>query len=194
MGGHGGRATPPRPPRRRWRPWLAVLVGALALALGVAGCGGGGGKGEEVASLSDKATATTSAGSSQERRVAFARCMRQHGVQLADPNPNQPDWGPEPEGPKPAGWDAAFQACRQLLPPSDLPQNAPPSPQELAQLRAFAVCMRAHGINMSDPDPTTGNMTTGHGTRDQFLNDPAIKAAEAACRDKLPARDKHQKR
>jgi hypothetical protein len=192
MGDHRSRATPPRPPRRRWRPWLAVLVGALALALGVAACGGGD-QPSGVASLGDRAT-TTSAGGSQERRVAFARCMPQHGVNLPDPNPNQTDWGPEPEGPKPAGWDAAWQACRRLLPASDLPNNAPPSPQELGQLRAFAVCMRAHDIDMSDPDPKTGDMTTGHVTRDQEQNDPAYKAAEAACRDKLPAQERQPRK
>jgi hypothetical protein len=52
------------------------------------------------------------------------------------------------------GWDAAWQACRRLLPASAVQQGSPPSAQELAQLRAFAVCMRAHGIDMSDPQPT----------------------------------------
>jgi hypothetical protein len=54
--------------------------------------------------------------------------------------------------------------------------------------------MRAHGIDMSDPDPKTGNMTTGSVTRDQEQNDPAFEAAEAACRDKLPTRERQQKR
>jgi hypothetical protein len=61
MGDHGGRAPPPRPPRHRWRPWLAVLVGALALALAVAACSGGDNT-SGVASLGDQATATTSPG------------------------------------------------------------------------------------------------------------------------------------
>jgi hypothetical protein len=197
MSDHRGRATPPRPPRRRWRPWLAVLVGALALALGVAACSSGD-KTSGVASLGDRATATTSAGSSgkaeQQRALAFTRCMRQHGINMPDPNPDI-DWRQEGQAP---GWDAAWQACRQLLSPSDLPQSSPPSAEELGQLRAFAVCMRAHDIDMSDPDPKTGNMTTGGRLgdlpRDQVLNAPGFKAAEAACRDKLPARELQQKR
>jgi hypothetical protein len=47
--------------------------------------------------------------------------------------------------------------------------------------------MRAHGIDMSDPDPKTGDMMTGYATRDQEQNDPTFQVAEAACRDKLPA-------
>jgi hypothetical protein len=170
----------------------------LALALAAAGCGGGGGRSNGVASLGDRATATTSAGGSQERRVAFAGCMRQHGVNPPDPHPNRTDWGPEPEGPKPAGWDAAWQACRQLLPASDLPNNAPPSPPgtgTAARVRGLHARPRHRYVR---PDPTTGGMTIGgrleHVTRAQLLDDPGFKAAEAACRDKLPAREKQQKK
>jgi hypothetical protein len=177
------------------RTRIGLVLGLLlALALAVAACGGGDGRSNGVASLGGKATATTSPGGSgkakQQRALAFARCMRQHGINMPGPNPDI-DWGQEGQAP---GWDAAWQACRQLLPPSDLPQSSPPRAQELGQLRAFAVCMRAHGIDMSDPDPKTGNMTTGSVTRDQEQNDPAFEAAEAACRDKLPTRERQQKR
>ena len=76
---------------------------------------------------------------------------------------------------------------------SAVQQGVPPSPQELAPLRAFAVCMRAHGIDMSDPQPN-GNMTTGAATRDQEQNAPAFKAAEVACRDKLPAEQRQPRK
>jgi hypothetical protein len=59
---------------------------------------------------------------------------------------------------------------------------------------SFARCMRAHDIDMSDPDPKTGNMTTGYVTRDQEQHDPAFKAAEAACRDKLPAQERQPRK
>jgi hypothetical protein len=191
MRDHRSRATPARPPRRRWGPWLAVLVGALTLALGVAACSGGD-KTSGVASLGDRVTATTSAGGSQdERRAAlnFARCMRQHGINMPDPNP-EIQWGQLNQAP---GWDAAWQACRQLLPASAVQQGVPPSAEELAQLRAFAVCMRAHDIDMSDPQPN-GDMTTGAATRDQEQNDPGFKAAWAACRDKLPAEERQPRK
>jgi hypothetical protein len=197
-GGRAGPARPPRPSRRWWRPRLAALIAMLALALTVAACGGSG-KANGVASLggSGKATATTSPGGSsdnQQAAVAFARCMRQHGVNMPDPNPDI-DWSQEGRAPR---WDAAWQACRQLLPPAPTPQNSRPSPQELGQLRAFAVCMRAHGIDLSDPDPTTGNMNMGGRLRgvpkDQLKDDPGYKAAEAACRDKLPGRERQRKR
>jgi hypothetical protein len=80
----------------------------------------------------------------------------------------------------------------QLMPAGAVQQDVPPSPQELGQLRAFGVCMRAHDI--SDLDPKTGNMTTGYVTRDQEQNDPAYQAAEAACRDKLPAQERQPRK
>jgi hypothetical protein len=69
-----------------------VLVAMLALTLAVAACGGGG-KANGVASLSgaNKPTATTSPGGSHDDRQAaldFARCMRQHGIDMPDPKFN----------------------------------------------------------------------------------------------------------
>jgi hypothetical protein len=123
MHDHGGRGGPARPPRRRWRPYLAALVAVVALALAVAACGGGGGKGGGVASLGGgKATATTSPGNSgkdfKQMALAYARCMRQHGIDMPDPKPGEGigvdgSKGVNPEDPK---FKAADQACQQYAP------------------------------------------------------------------------------
>jgi hypothetical protein len=119
MHDHGGRGGPARPPRRRWWPYLAALVAVLALALAVGACGGGGDNGDGVASLGGgKATSTTSPGGSSDPRqgaLAFARCMRQHGMNIPDP---KPDGGIQVDGAKGVGPDdpkfqAAEQACQQ---------------------------------------------------------------------------------
>jgi hypothetical protein len=51
--------------------------------------------------------------------------------------------------------------------------------------------MRAHGVGTTDPDPNTGkSQFTGRFatmSREQILNDPAVKAAETACRNELPS-------
>jgi hypothetical protein len=81
-------------------------------------------------------------------------------------------------------------ACQSQLPASDPNSHAtapPATAQELEQLRTYAVCMRAHGIDMADPTPD-GNMILGgrlaHATQAQVSNDPGYKAAFAACKDK----------
>lgn len=87
--------------------------------------------------------------------VAFARCMREHGQNVPDPKPGE-QWRPARDIAKddPA-WAAAFEACGHLLKAGDAEDEpATPTAEQLEQLRAFAKCMREHGVEMSDPDRT----------------------------------------
>jgi hypothetical protein len=195
MRDHGGRAGPARPPRpsRRW-PHLAGLVGTvLALALAVVACGGGG-KANGVASLggANKPTATTTAGSSHDDRqaaLAFARCMRQHGIDMPDPkfsgNGISQEFtarrgGNGPDSPK---FKAAQQACQKYLPNGGQPTK--PDPQEQQQMLAFARCMRQHGINVPDPGASGGIEVKG-GPGSVKPDSPTFKAAEQACQQYEP--------
>jgi hypothetical protein len=191
-GGRAGPARPPRPSRRRWRPRLAALIAMLALALTVAACGGGG-KANGVASLSgaNKPTATTSPGGGNDRQMAlaFARCMRQHGIDLPDPQFNgnvtsQKFTGrPGSKGPDDPKFKAAQQACNKYLPNGGQPTR--PNPQQQQQMLAFARCMRQHGINVPDPKPGGGiEVKGGPGTAKP--DDPKFKAAQQACNQYLP--------
>jgi hypothetical protein len=186
MSDHGGRATPPRPPPRRWRPSLAVVVGALALALGVAACSGGDNT-SGVASLggADQPTSTTHAGASGDltrAALAYGRCMRQHGVNMPDPQIDGDrivQRPPEREVKTPK-FRAARQACRTYLPPSGGPPPSPPSAQERQQALAFARCMRQHGINLPDPQFTAKGIRQRPPTG-MDRDDPRFGAAEQAC-------------
>ena len=84
--------------------------------------------------------------------MAFAHCMRSHGV------PNWPD--PLPQGGFPRTGngqnsgpqaDAAMSTCKHLLPPVPA-VSAAQQARELAQDLKWAKCMRAHGFpGISDP-------------------------------------------
>jgi hypothetical protein len=133
---------------------LAVAGAAAALALLAAGCGGGGGS-PQVAS-----TASTSTASVQNGAVAFARCMRAHGI---------PGWT------DPIGGGVFDKSKLRELPVSTtriraleegpcnhlLPAVRGGSPAETAQQEhtklvdglSFARCMRSHGVSRF-PDPT----------------------------------------
>jgi hypothetical protein len=190
-GGGAGPARPPRPSRRWWRPQLAGLVGAvLALTLTVAACGGGG-KANGVASLSGsgKATATTSAGGGKaggvqvdrQKALAWARCMRQHGINLPDPQFSGDNIGqqlPSRAEQGSAKFKAAEQACKQYLPNGGQP--TPADAQEFQQALAFARCMRQHGINLPDPKITADGIDQSPPAR-MDLDDPRLQAAEHAC-------------
>jgi hypothetical protein len=161
----------------------------LALALAVAACGGGGGKSNGVASLGDgKATATTSPGGSSDPKqgaLAFGRCMRQHGIDMADPEIDA-DGGvamhlPPGVGPDSPKLKAAEQACNQYLPNGGQPPKVSPQQQQLV---AYASCMRQQGINIADPKPGGGIHIDGSKGVDPGA--PKFKAADQACKHHLP--------
>jgi hypothetical protein len=167
---------------------MGLMLGLLlALALGVAACGGGG-KHSGVASLGDgKATATTRAGGGNDRQkaLAYARCMRQHGINMPDPKfdaqghiGQQMPPGVGPDTPK---FKAADQACKQYA-PSGAPDK--PNPQEQQQMLAYARCMRQHGINIPDPKPGGGIDVNGEAGVNP--DSPKFKAADQACQQYQP--------
>jgi hypothetical protein len=129
----------------------------------------------------------------QAQLLAYAQCMRQHGIDMPDPDLNS--GGIQLSLPQGVGKDdptlvAAQNACKQYLPNGGAPPSM--SPEQIEQMRQYAQCMRDHGIQMADPDPNTGGITirggsgASPGDKTQTLNDPAFKAAQEACQDKLP--------
>ena len=154
----------------RWVWRLAAAM--LASGVMVAGCGGSSHTPATASAAGAAATSSTvgtgggasSSGSTAAGAgspgVAFAACMRSHGV------PNFPD--PSPGGgllfrvaaainrSSPA-FRAAQAKCRRLLPGGGPPgpgSATHPSAQTLAKLLKIAQCMRQHGISQF-PDPRT---------------------------------------
>ena len=151
---------------------LLTLAAAGGLVLLSAGCGGSGhGPG---------------ASAQASGAVAFAHCMRAHGVP-AYPDPTS---GGELAKKTPAQLgvsDSAFQAaqgaCIHLV-----PDKGEPSEAQIQQYRdvmlVYAHCMRAHGVaNMPDPD-NRGRLDIGPGT-DVDVNSAQFQAAYQACKSRL---------
>ncbi len=149
----------------------SIVPAALALAL--TACGTGGAEGA--------APSPSAATSQEERSREFAKCMRDNGVDLPDPEPGgEPGGFGEVDRTDP-DFERARQACREFLPGGgDLSKL---DPGKLDQLRAFTQCMRGNGIDIPDPDPN-GGKPEGLGSIDR--TSPAFRAALDACRDKLP--------
>jgi len=158
---------------------IPILICGLVLA---AACSRA--PGPDIPTASGSASPSASSGSGS--LTAFTNCVRQHGVSVPDPNPDFA-WSQAENAP---GWQAAWSACRPLLPPPPAgAANQLPSAQQLEQLRTFAVCMRAHDIDMSDPTPTGDMIISGrlqHVSRTELNNDPGYKSAYQACKNKLP--------
>lgn len=170
--------------RLRW------TVGLVAIAMIGVACGGGGGGGR------DETGGAMAADKQQEQLLSFAQCMREHGVDMPDPEID--DDGLVMIGSGPDGADVsredmeeAQQACQDLMPAMEEPTEKERAEMEDALLE-FAECMRDHGIDM--PDPSEGGFigsTDGDegdvGPAVDF-DDPDFKAAQEACGDLLPGR------
>lgn len=121
--------------------------------------------------------------------LTFARCMREHGQNVPDPDGDSDSYAVTPPSGGPnAAWDAAMDACRQHLPGGGAPGGV--NAEELEAQRQYARCMRAHDIEMSDPDPNTGRSEIGGrlagATRDELRADAGYQAAAEACKHELP--------
>jgi hypothetical protein len=106
-------ASPDRKQGRAWRLLLAVAAGLIAIVLLVSGCGG---------STTSRATVRPSVASFGKQFVAFAVCMRSHG--LTDyPEPQISSSGgpvhitisPGSLSPNPPAFNSAQAACHELL-------------------------------------------------------------------------------
>jgi len=145
--------------RANRRPGARAVVALLA-ALGalVAGCGGGGAR-AGVANLGASGGSGSDRGSSSMSRsthagaLAYANCVRHHGVPLwPDPDSQgrfeKSELTPRKLGVSRLTAGIAAHACRSLLPTYSATQQA----QVVTQALRFSRCMRAHGAT-GFPDP-----------------------------------------
>ncbi len=163
-----------RPVLRRAGPFTAVLAGIAFLA---AACGGGG-HSSAVAHVGTTTSTTAGAtanlsplgGSTYEKAVEYAQCMRKNGVpNFPGPNANgdflfkggpggngvnpnsaqfqAPEFqAPEFQAPE---FQAAEKACKSLAPAAPTPAQAN---DFMAQALKFSACMRQNGVpNFPDP-------------------------------------------
>src|SRR5690348_8193826 len=131
----------------------AIALGTTVLALAGAAACGRSPAGNGIASAGGTRSATphpTASVDPVEQGREFAQCMRDHGVDM--PDPQTADSGgvriTVTGGPN-SNTDAAMEACKDKLPNGGTPPSMSPEQQE--QLRQFAQCMREHGVDMPDP-------------------------------------------
>lgn len=112
-------------------------IAALALVAGLAGCGGTG------QSAPTTAPSTTNA---QDNSVRFVACLRDHGIDMADPLPNGTIT--LPKNVDSAKMTAAMQACQQYNPIMQAHVNDPVYHDWQVKL---AECLRGKGLDVPDP-------------------------------------------
>ena len=132
----------------------------------------------------------------RDAMLAYTKCMREHGVDIPDPKPGARGLSiTPPKGTPPSTMDAADEACRKHLEAIKPPEMSEEEKREFREAAlAHARCMREHGIDI--PDPTFGEngeariqiRRKGSGSGPAIdPEDPEFRAAEEACRDKMPS-------
>ena len=171
--------------RRWWGRASAVSLLAVALAL-AAGCGNG--SSESPSASSDRGDSAAS-GDTSDAMLNFARCMREHGVNIPDPDSRgrikiSPRAGFSP-GHLSSKVQEAQKACSRYQPgPGNFSQTDQRKFQEAAL--KFARCMRKHGVDFPDPNFSDGGIGM-LAPRGANPNDPKLRAASKACEGILPA-------
>ncbi len=152
----------------------------------------GSGSGLAAGSGQGRATANPSDSSGSGQALAYAQCMRSHGVpSFPDPNAQGgfsiqggPGSGLNPGS---ATFQAADKTCRHLL-PNDGQPTAAQQAHALAQALKFSQCMRSHGLtDFPDPQSQPGGgiairIHAGAGTgSDLNPRSSQFQAAQQAC-------------
>jgi hypothetical protein len=172
--------------RRQRRAAIAVAVIPL-LALGLAGCGskedgkdaGGGSGGKAAGSQAEEL----------DRARQFARCMRENGVDMADPEVGKDgaimfnmSGGRGKKGADEKTSKAAMNKCRKYMPNGGKPPKL--SPQDQEKMRLYAKCLREHGVKIDDPSGD-GQLSIRLEKADG-LSKEEFEAAQKACQKYQP--------
>jgi hypothetical protein len=185
---------------------LGMVALVVVVVVTAAGCGDGEDP-DQVASLSteDGASDTENGGDgddggggdgevseeeAEEAMLEFTECMREHGVDMPDPDTSGPGGGavfigPGGDGDEPdmEEFEAADEACRHLI-EGVMGPGRELSPEEEAEMQdqalAMAQCMRDHGIDMPDPQFDEGGMISQE-MRDIDPMSEEFQEAQEAC-------------
>jgi hypothetical protein len=166
------------------------MIVAVAAALALGACGSSGDdSGGTSGSRQDKAF---------QGALKFAKCMREHGIDMPDPQRTGNGAIKQTINGKPgsrAAMEAAQKACQKYM---QIGGGKAPSAAEQAKVKdamlAYAKCMRDNGVDMPDPKFSGGGVQfqLGSGARNGSSggpnpDSPVFKAADKVCHSKLAA-------
>jgi hypothetical protein len=182
-----------------------ILTLVLSLALLLAACSGDG-ESPSVASLETDSESVQDTGASdgdtsadsEEAMLAFVQCLRDQGVDIADPtldaNGNLQlapiEFTVETDDPDEAALELEMAQFNELMAPCEEILSglvATGSSQDATEfedaLLEYAQCMRTNGVDMPDPDFSSGGGLVDLGSHDGTSE--AFAAADEECREIL---------
>jgi hypothetical protein len=169
-----------------------LILTAIASVIALSACGSDGGDPSgSASSRRDKA---------YEGALKFAKCMREHGVDMPDPQRDAKGGiritqsRRAGDGMTDAKMQAAQKDCEKYMEAGGGPVRDPAMEARMQDaLFAYAKCMRSHGVDMPDPQISGGKVTmkVGSGAKGATgggaggPQSPAFKAADKACHHHL---------
>lgn len=178
MNGNSGRGRGRGPRRARATAVNAAMSTAMitvvtGVALFAAACSG---------------SSSSAAGSSlYTEALAYAQCMRHHGVpNFPDPS-SQGQFPPVQEGRNGVTQQtvqSAQNACRSLQPGGGT-GSAQDQQSNLSRALNFSKCMRAHGVP-NYPDPAAANGGIGYNLSGIDTQSPQYQSAQQVCQAQYP--------
>jgi hypothetical protein len=179
---------------------LATALAALLLVVAAvaSGCGSSSST-DGVAALDDASTtigddATPAAADTedpQEAALEWAKCMRENGIDVPDPEVDENGrvrLGIGPEGVADEAFEKARDECGTPFGGQGPPQLTDEQRQEMQEtLLEFAACMRENGVDMPDPDfsGSGGMMRFRAGVAGIDPQSETFRKAQQACQDIL---------
>jgi hypothetical protein len=159
---------------------IVSLLVALAATLSLVACGA-----EE--DPSKPASAQTQEAKNRKAMLDLARCMRQNGVDMPDPQFNGGRVTQRMKGGNPDQMRAAEKACEKYRKQIKAPEMSADQKEEFKkEALANARCMREHGIDFPDPEfqPDGGaRVKIGKGLNPEGAK---FQAAQKACEKTRP--------
>jgi hypothetical protein len=182
---------------------LAVLL--LAVAAVASGCGSSSSSEDGVAALDDTTTTTSEEGENggssaneeqdpEEAALEWAKCMREHGIDVPDPEVGEggrvtirPGSGRRLGDRNSDEFREATEACGTPFGDAGPPALSDEQREQLQEtMLEFAQCMREHGVDFPDPDFSGGGGLFRVGPGAGIDPDsPTFREAEEACQEIL---------
>ena len=178
---------------------IRMAAAVLLLLLTMAACSANAAAPDGVATLESAAPGAESSAEPsasldpEAAQLAFAECMRDHGIDMPDPETSGGAGGGAVRigggGEDRDEFQAAMEDCDHFLEQAGAFRGEM-DPEMLDRMVEFAQCMREHGIDMPDPNADGGIMIqrndNGSATNGNGVNiDPEseeFQAAQEACR------------
>lgn len=176
--------TTTRLTRRRYLYPAAVAVPLLMI---LTACGSS--DSSQVASLgtSSAAPSASTQADSSDSQLAFAKCMRENGVDMPDPDPDG-GFGAgrgdiNPNDPK---FRAGLEKCQDLMPSGgQMDRTFDAAGQE--RMLELAKCLRQNGVDMPDPQFDANGQMVIDSSMSGLMNNPKFSDAIQKCQQFAPS-------